>query len=128
MGRPFRKPRILKIDPRYVESSPGSVGRPASHRARAEPKLSAFAARAPILPRSNAVARRCAQLRHILHRQGGRGDRRALDLITAATALEHGLILVSRNLEDFRDIPGPRLYEHAPRAEDNSATVTATQL
>jgi predicted nucleic acid-binding protein len=80
---------------------------------RAEAKLSAFTASAPILPLSKAVARRCAQLRHILRSQGARVDRRALDLIIAATALEHGLILVSRNLEDFRDIPGLRLYEQA---------------
>jgi predicted nucleic acid-binding protein len=31
---------------------------------------------------------------------------RALDLIIAATALEHDLTLVTRNREDFQDIPG----------------------
>lgn len=37
-------------------------------------------------------------------------DHRTLDLFIAATALEHGLTLVTRNLKDFQDIPGIQLY------------------
>lgn len=58
------------------------------------------------------VARRCARLRETLRQQGRRVNSRALDLINAAIALEHGLILVTRNVSDFRDIPDLAL--HAP--------------
>jgi len=33
-----------------------------------------------------------------------------LDLLIAATALEHELTIVTRNIEDFNDIPGLVLY------------------
>jgi predicted nucleic acid-binding protein len=35
---------------------------------------------------------------------------RALDLMNAAIALEHDLILVTRNIEDYKDIPDLKLY------------------
>ena len=34
-----------------------------------------------------------------------------LDLLIAATALEHNLTLVSRNVRDFQHIPGLKLYQ-----------------
>lgn len=76
----------------------------------AEAELSAFLESVPILPFSPAVARRCARLRESLRRSGRRVNQRALDLIIAATALEHDLTLVTRNQDDYRDIPGLRLY------------------
>jgi predicted nucleic acid-binding protein len=76
----------------------------------AEAKLAAFLAKVPILPFSPEVARRCARLRLDLKRQGKRVRPRALDLIIAATALEHGLTLVTRNSGDYQDIPGLTLY------------------
>jgi len=54
--------------------------------------LPAFAER--ILPIDTAVARRCAKL-HVPDR---RSDR---DALIAATALVHGMTMVTRNLEDF---------------------------
>lgn len=68
--------------------------------------LDAFLARVPTLPFSTAVAERCARLRADLKRQGRRIRPRALDLITAATALQFGLTLVTRNRGDYEDIPG----------------------
>lgn len=65
-----------------------------------------FLAFAPILPFSPAVARRCADLRETLQQQGRRVRSRHLDLITAATALEYGLTLVTRNTQDYADVPG----------------------
>jgi len=64
----------------------------------------------PILGVDTAVARRCAELRNLLRRQGKRISNRALDLIIASTALEHGLTLVTRNTRDYADIPDLELY------------------
>ena len=72
----------------------------------AERQLSAFLDSVPLLPISPAVARRCASLRETLRRQGKRVNNRALDLLIAATAIEHDLTLVTRNLQDYGDIPG----------------------
>jgi predicted nucleic acid-binding protein len=60
----------------------------------------------PILPFSEVTARRCAHLRHQLSLEGKRVRPRALDLMIAATALEHNLTLVTRNRVDYQDIPG----------------------
>jgi len=76
----------------------------------AEAKLAAFLESVPIIPLSTAVARRCARLREALRQAGRRVNSRALDLIIAATALEHGLTLVTRNVHGYRDIPGLQLY------------------
>jgi predicted nucleic acid-binding protein len=64
----------------------------------------------PLLGVSKDVARRCAGIRHDLRSQGKRVRPRALDLLIAATALEHGLTLVTSNTGDYSDIPGLRLY------------------
>lgn len=58
-----------------------------------------------VLPIPRDVARRCARLREALRRQGHRVNSRAFDLINAAIAIEHDLTLVTRNANDFRDIP-----------------------
>jgi predicted nucleic acid-binding protein len=62
-----------------------------------------------LLPLSPAVARRCAELRRQLRRQGKRVRARALDLIVAATAIEYDLTLVTNNTAGYRDIPGLKL-------------------
>jgi predicted nucleic acid-binding protein len=79
-------------------------------RQAAEARFQVFMRHVPVLPLSRAVARRCANLRHTLRGQGKRVDRRALDLLIAATALEHGLTLVTRNIEDYEDVPNLQLY------------------
>jgi predicted nucleic acid-binding protein len=40
-------------------------------------------------------------LRETLKRQGKRVNSRAFDLVVAATALQHGLMLVTRNVADY---------------------------
>jgi predicted nucleic acid-binding protein len=65
----------------------------------------------PALPLSPAIARRCAEVREELDRQGKGFRARAFDLVIAATALEHRLELVTRNLADVADIPHPALYQ-----------------
>jgi tRNA(fMet)-specific endonuclease VapC len=72
----------------------------------AQRTLSTFLAGVPLFPVDQAVAERCARLRSELKRQGKRVRPRALDLIAAAIALEHGHVLVTRNRDDYDDIPG----------------------
>lgn len=73
-------------------------------------KLRAFVDTVPVLPLSATVAQRCAQLRETLRKQGKRVNARALDLIIAATTLEYDLTVVTRNTEDFVDVPDLKLY------------------
>ncbi len=49
-----------------------------------------------------------------LYREVARARQRALDIAIAATALTHEASLWTLNAQDFRDIPGLRLY--APRS------------
>jgi tRNA(fMet)-specific endonuclease VapC len=92
----------------YMEVYQGVLASP--DPVQAEAKLDAFLSAAPIVPFSAAVARRCAQVRSDLKQQGKRVRSRALDLLTAATAMEHDLILVTRNVADYEDIPGLSLH------------------
>lgn len=83
------------------------------HGGEARSSLESLLQEWPLLPVSAAVARRCAQLRDGLRRRGKTVGRRALDLLIAATALEYGLTLVTRNVQDYRDIPELALYAGA---------------
>jgi predicted nucleic acid-binding protein len=67
----------------------------------------------PILPLTRAVMERFAIVRGALPRQLQHqlGD---MDLLIAATALQHDLTLLTRNLRDFQHIPGLRLYQATP--------------
>ena len=87
----------------YIELYQGTLQTP--DPTQAQDRLATLLASVPMLPLSPAVARRCAHLREELKRDGKRVRQRALDLIIAATALEHNLTLVTRNREDFQDIP-----------------------
>jgi predicted nucleic acid-binding protein len=82
-----------------------------AHKADAQAKLQALLAGVPVLPFSFAVAERCARLRETLRKQRKRVHSRALDLINAATALEYGLVFVTRNVDDYKDLPGLKLYQ-----------------
>lgn len=52
------------------------------------------------------VATRCAGSRADLQRRGKAVRTRALDLLIAATAIEHNLTLVTRNVADYQDVAG----------------------
>lgn len=93
----------------YMEVYQGVARSP--RRNDAEDVLSQLLERVPVLPISPAIARRCAQLREALRTRQKRVQKRALDLLIAATALEHGLTLVTRNVEDYQDIPNISLHE-----------------
>ena len=92
----------------YIETYEGvdATADPADAERRLEVLLTSI----PLAALSEEVARRCARLRLSLRREGKRVNTRAMDLIIAATALEHGLTLVTRNRDDYKDIPGLRLY------------------
>jgi tRNA(fMet)-specific endonuclease VapC len=92
----------------YLELYQGVIRQPSPQQSEAQ--LQAFLAQIPVFPLTLAVARRCAQLREDLKKRGKRVSSRALDLIIAVTALEHGLTLVTKNRADFQDIPGLQLY------------------
>jgi tRNA(fMet)-specific endonuclease VapC len=92
----------------YMEVYQGILRSP--DPARAEAGLAAFLAGVPVVPFSLDAARRCAAMREHLAGQGTRVRSRALDLITAAIALEHGYTLVTRNRRDYEDIPGLTLF------------------
>ncbi|MGH2354227.1 MAG: type II toxin-antitoxin system VapC family toxin [Chloroflexota bacterium] len=88
----------------YMEAYQGVLRSPDPRQAEA--RLNAFLQTVPVLPFSVQVAQRCATLREDLRKQGKRVRSRALDLLTAAIALEYDLTLVTRNKDDFKDIPG----------------------
>lgn len=92
----------------YIEASQGTLRVPDPAAGRG--KLEWLVGIVPIVGFSPAVARRCAAIREALRRQGRRADSRSLDLVIAATAVEHDLTLVTRKLHDFRGIPNLRLH------------------
>ena len=66
-----------------------------------------------VIPFALPEAARCAQLRAELRRLRRPVRPRGLDLLIAATALEHDLTLVTRNTADYRDVPGLKLHPGA---------------
>jgi predicted nucleic acid-binding protein len=80
----------------YMEAFQGIEQSPNPRKARE--KFHAFLAGVLILPFSFAVAERCARLRKTLKTQNKRVNSRA-------TALEYDLTLLTKNTEDFKDIP-----------------------
>src|SRR5918911_3718308 len=93
----------------YIEIYQGVLRSPTPQLA--ERKLQAFVETVSVLSISPAVARRCAHVREMLRKQGKEFRRRAFDLLIAATALEHNLILVTRNRKDYEDVPNLCFYQ-----------------
>lgn len=91
----------------YMEVWEGFLRRPDAVTPRE--RFDRVVATTPILPFTPEIARRCAHLRDDLRRRGRPVRPRYLDLINAATALEHGLALITHNAEDYADVPGLRL-------------------
>lgn len=61
-----------------------------------------------VLPLNQAIMREYARIRGLLRRHGMRlADN---DLMIAATAIYHGLELVTRNTKHFGRVPGLRIY------------------
>lgn len=58
-----------------------------------------------VVPFDRREAQRCADLRTALRARGKRVRPRSLDIMIAATAIEHDLTLVTNNPGDYDDIP-----------------------
>jgi len=93
----------------YMETYQGVLKNPQPDQANQQ--FAAFMASVPVLPFSLSTAKQCARLRETLKQAGKRVKHRALDLMTAAIALESNLTLVTRNIEDYDDIPGLQMYQ-----------------
>lgn len=93
----------------YMETFQGVIDEGLTQEA--QDKFNAFFASVPVLSFSPAIAIRCAHLRSDIKKQGKSTRRRALDLVVAATALEHGLTLVTHNEDDYKDIPNLLRYQ-----------------
>lgn len=95
----------------YLEIFEGIIG--GRDPERAEQVFRAFLHGNDVLGVTRAVAERTAAIRVELRRQRRPVSPRALDLIVAATAIEHRLVLVSRNVHDYADIPGLMLHRRS---------------
>ena len=75
--------------------------------------LGDFLAGKDVLPVTEPIVERFGIVRGGLPRQLRRqiGD---MDLLIAATALTHDLMLLTRNLRDFEHVPGLDLYASTP--------------
>jgi tRNA(fMet)-specific endonuclease VapC len=93
----------------YMETYQGVIDNGLSQED--QDKFNAFFAGVPVLPISPQIAIGCAHLRSAIKQQGKSTRRRALDLLIAATALEHGLELVTHNEDDYKDILNLKRYQ-----------------
>jgi len=76
--------------------------------ARDERSLRAFLQFVDVLPLNRSIIKRFARIRGELRRHGQLiGDP---DILIGATALQHGLIIVTRNTRHFERIPGIRVF------------------
>ncbi len=78
---------------------------------QAERAFRALLRRVTVLGASRAVAKRNAQIWNELRRRHRPIMHRAFDLLIAATALEHDLSLATRNVSDYQDIAGLKVYQ-----------------
>jgi tRNA(fMet)-specific endonuclease VapC len=78
--------------------------------AKDERALRAFLRFVDVLPLNRSIIKRFARIRGELRRQGQLiGDP---DLLIAATALDHDLIVITRNTRHFARIAGVNIYQH----------------
>jgi predicted nucleic acid-binding protein len=75
----------------------------------AEVGFAAFVQGVRVIGVGRRVARRNAEIRLALRQKKRPITHRALDLLIAATALTHDLTVVTRNTNDYSDVPGIKL-------------------
>ena len=71
---------------------------------KVEPAISSFLSSVTILPFSSLEAEQAAQVRAVLKSQGQPIG--AYDVLIAATALQHSLLMVTANQREFDRVPG----------------------
>lgn len=81
----------------------------AQDSSRREEGLLAMLSDVVVLPLDDDVARQCGQTRALLQRQGTKIP--TLDMLIAATALGHDLIIVTHNTRHFRLVPDLRMED-----------------
>jgi tRNA(fMet)-specific endonuclease VapC len=93
----------------YMEAVEGirGSGRPSAAR----DVFHRFLEAVPIIGLSIAIVERAADIRLHLRQQKLSVNHRALDILIAATAIEHRLMLVTRNVRHYADIPGILLHD-----------------
>lgn len=91
----------------YGELFEGAIGAPDPQAELA--RFRRFLARLALLPLDDAIMELFARVRAGLRQRGLLIP--DLDLLIAATAMHHGLTLVTRNLRHFERIPELRLYQ-----------------
>src|SRR4029079_18245927 len=74
-----------------------------------EDALNEFLRVADVVQLTRPIMRRYARIRGELRRDGRRLE--DTDLLIAATALDHDVTLVTRNVNHFTRVPGLRLYQ-----------------
>ncbi len=74
------------------------------HAQKVEPTIASFLVSVTILPFSTVEAEKAAQIRAILKSQGQPIG--AYDVLIAATALQHNLLMVTANQREFDRVPG----------------------
>jgi predicted nucleic acid-binding protein len=80
------------------------IARDNETRALRTRRLGAIEAHFDALPFDAATARECGRLHALVASRGGQPRRRAFDLEIAATAIVHGVPLLSYNVKDFEII------------------------
>lgn len=85
-----------------MEAYEGTVRAAVAEGAR--DRLLALAGHLVFRPFGGPEAIECARLRAELRARGRRVDSRSHDLMIAATALAHGLTVVTRNVRDYADL------------------------
>jgi tRNA(fMet)-specific endonuclease VapC len=92
----------------YMEVREGLAG--GRNPQRASQGLKRFLRGTRLLVVNRRIAESASTLRLQLRQQKRQVNERALDILIAATAIEHNLVLVTRNNRDYQDIPGLKLY------------------
>lgn len=104
----FRRSGLAISAISYMEIVEGIAGSRTPRRAR--DGFRAFLHGTRFLVVSRAVADRAATIRLDLRRRKRRVSERSLDIVVAATAVQHGLVLVTRNVRDYEDIGDLQLH------------------
>ncbi len=71
----------------------------------------AFLRGVPVLAFSQEIADQAADIRLDLRGRKRQVNERVLDILVAATAMDHGLMLITRNTRDYADIAELQLYQ-----------------